>query len=234
MPERRSPSSTATRGSCATAATRSSSSPSQSTFLEVAYLLLEGELPTRADLNAWTTRSRHTFVHENIKRLIEGFRYDAHPMGMISTVGALSSFYPEAASRRESRLAADRPADRQDADARRLVVPAPPGHPYVYPDNDLALRQLPVDGVRWSEPTYSAEPGARARARRAVHPARRPRAELLDQRDARGRLGRSIPTPRSRRGGGALRAAPRRRERGGAADAPEIGDVKNVPRSSSG
>ena len=69
----------------------------KSTFLEVAYLLLKGELPTAAELKEFTHHiTLHTYLHENLKKLMEGFRHDAHPMGMLlSTVGALSTFYPE-------------------------------------------------------------------------------------------------------------------------------------------
>src|SRR4030095_16178124 len=69
-----------------------------STFLEVAYLLLHGELPTQAQLDEWVhSITYHTFIHENLKQFIEGFRYNAHPMGMLmATVSALSTFYPEA------------------------------------------------------------------------------------------------------------------------------------------
>ena len=70
----------------------------ESTYLETAYLLLFGELPTEAELDGWEDEiTHHTFVHENVKRLMEAFRYDAHPMGMfVSVVAALSTFYPEA------------------------------------------------------------------------------------------------------------------------------------------
>src|SRR3712207_6972238 len=69
-----------------------------STYLEVAYLLVHGELPTQAQLDEWIHQiTIHTFVHENVKKFIEGFRYDAHPMGMlVGSVGALSTFYPDA------------------------------------------------------------------------------------------------------------------------------------------
>src|SRR5215218_2805244 len=69
-----------------------------SSYLEVAYLLIHGELPTQPQLDAWTHEiTIHTFVHENVKEFIQGFRYDAHPMGMLlASVGALSTFYPEA------------------------------------------------------------------------------------------------------------------------------------------
>ncbi len=70
----------------------------QSTFLETAYLLLRGELPTAAELDTWVYDvTHHTIIHENIKKFIDGFHHDAHPMGMfVSTVAALSTFYPEA------------------------------------------------------------------------------------------------------------------------------------------
>src|SRR5436190_17701023 len=67
-------------------------------FLEVAYLLLNGELPEKAELAGWQDAvTHHTFIHENIKKFIDGFHHDAHPMGiLVGTVGALSTFYPEA------------------------------------------------------------------------------------------------------------------------------------------
>src|SRR5215218_2699399 len=70
----------------------------RSSYLEVAYLLIYGELPTQEQLDEWVFEiTHHTFVHENIKKFVEGFRYDAHPMGMLlATVGALSTFYPDA------------------------------------------------------------------------------------------------------------------------------------------
>ena len=70
----------------------------KSTFIEVAYLLIFGELPTGPQLDRWTHDiTHHTFVHEDLKQFFEGFRYDAHPMGMLlSGVGALSTFYPDA------------------------------------------------------------------------------------------------------------------------------------------
>ena len=72
----------------------------KSTYLEVAYLLLHGELPTDEQLAAWESRiTHHTFIHENIKKLMDCFHYDAHPMGMlVATAGALSTFYPDAKS----------------------------------------------------------------------------------------------------------------------------------------
>ncbi len=114
----------------------------RSTYLEVAYLLIYGELPTQSQLDEWIFEiTHHTFVHENIKKFVEGFRYDAHPMGMLlATVGALSTFYPDAKN-------IDDRLERHMA-AVRLIAKVPTlaafayrhnlGLPYVYPDNDLA------------------------------------------------------------------------------------------------
>ena len=113
----------------------------QSTFLEVAYLLIFGELPTRAQLETWIHDiTIHTFVHEDIKQFLKGFRYDAHPMGMLlATVGALSTFYPDAKK-------TDDMVERYLATIRLLAkIPTLAafsyrhnmGLPYVYPDNDL-------------------------------------------------------------------------------------------------
>jgi citrate synthase len=114
----------------------------QSTFPETAYLLLHGELPSAAELDAWVYEiTHHTFIHENIKKFIDGFHHDAHPMGVfVSTVAALSTFYPEAKhihderSRRMQiiRLIAKTPT--LAAFAHRHSV----GMPYAYPDNDLS------------------------------------------------------------------------------------------------
>jgi citrate synthase len=117
----------------------------QSTFLEVAFLLIYGELPTQPQLERWVFDiTHHTFVHEDIKNLFETFRYDAHPMGMLlSGVGALSTFYPDAKH-------IDDPEERYMA-AVRLVAKVPTlaafayrhnmGLPYVYPDNDLSYSE---------------------------------------------------------------------------------------------
>ncbi len=114
-----------------------------STYLETAYLILFGELPTDAQLKEWTTQiTLHTMVHENIKKLMEGFQYDAHPMGvLISTIAAFSTFYPDAKaifdeqSRKKQihRLIAKVPSIA--AYAYRHSI----GRPYVYPDNDLSF-----------------------------------------------------------------------------------------------
>src|ERR687896_696651 len=114
----------------------------QSSYLEVAYLLIYGELPTQEQLDEWVFEiTHHTFVHENIKKFVEGFRHDAHPMGMLlSTVGALSTFYPEAKDITDEnerywatiRLIAKMPTLAAFAYRHNL------GLPYVYPDNDLS------------------------------------------------------------------------------------------------
>jgi citrate synthase len=111
-------------------------------FLETAYLLLQGELPNRDQLDDWVRNiTLHTMLHENVKKFMEGFRYDSHPMAMLlSTVGALSSFYPGARDILD-------PASRR-RQAHRLIAKVATiaafsyrhsvGQPYVYPDNDLS------------------------------------------------------------------------------------------------
>jgi citrate synthase len=114
----------------------------RSNYLETAYLILHGELPTKAQYDDWVYNvTHHTMVHENIKELMVGFRYDAHPMGMLcSTVAALSTFYPEARNVHD-------PTVRHDQ-IFRLIAKMPTvaafafrhsrGLPYAYPDNDLS------------------------------------------------------------------------------------------------
>ncbi len=114
-----------------------------STYLETAYLILFGELPTPTQLHDWTHQiTMHTMVHENIKKFMEGFTYDAHPMGVfISTVGALSTFYPDG-----KQIFEEGSRKRQ---IHRLIAKVPTiaayayrhsiGRPYVYPDNDLSF-----------------------------------------------------------------------------------------------
>jgi citrate synthase len=113
-----------------------------STYLEVAYLLVHGELPTRQQLDDWIGEiTIHTFVHENVKDFMQGFRHDAHPMGMLlGSVGALSTFYPDANEIKDP--------DNRHIQTIRLIAKMPTlaafafrhnmGQPYVYPDNDLA------------------------------------------------------------------------------------------------
>ena len=179
----------------------------------------------RAQLQAWTREiTLHTMLHENIKKFMEGFRYDAHPMGIfISTVGALSTLNPDAKNifDREFAPAPDAPPDRQGPRHRGVRVP-PQHRPAVQlPRQRPELhRQLPEHAVQDDRAEVPAEPGARAGARRAVHPARGPRAELqhVDHAQHRQLAGGSVLRAR-RRGGGALRTAARRRQRSGAADA---------------
>jgi citrate synthase len=114
----------------------------QSNYLECAYLIIKGELPTSNQINAWTHNiTLHTMVHENIKKFMEGFRYDAHPMGMlIGTIGAMSTFYPDASDIFD--------IESRRLQTRRLIGKLPTlaafayrrlrGLPYVYPDNELS------------------------------------------------------------------------------------------------
>jgi citrate synthase len=114
----------------------------RSTFLEVAYLIVKGELPAPRNLQAFTHNiTHHTILHENIKKFIDGFHYDAHPMGiLVSTVGALSTFYPDAKKIFDAEL--------RKVQTHRLMAKMPTlaafayrhsiGMPYAYPDNDLS------------------------------------------------------------------------------------------------
>ena len=103
----------------------------KASFLEVAWLLRHGELPTQAEYDQWVQDiTYHTYVHENIKQFMEGFRYDAHPMSMLCAgVAALSSFYPTAKDIYDPRGARHRvhPAAREDADHRGVRLPAREG-----------------------------------------------------------------------------------------------------------
>ncbi|MBK8012352.1 MAG: citrate synthase [Deltaproteobacteria bacterium] len=132
-------------------------------FLEVAYLLLEGELPNPVERDAFVNEVKvHTFVHENVKQFMEGFRYDAHPMSvLISTIGALSSFYPEAKGSQEYAV--------RRLQIIRLLAKMPTiaawsyrssrGLPYVYPDNDLSYTGNFLSMIkRMSEPKYKPDP----------------------------------------------------------------------------
>jgi citrate synthase len=135
----------------------------ESTYLETAYLLLFGELPTADELAQFEHEViHHTFIHENVKTLMTGFRYDAHPMGMfVSVVAALGTLYPEA-------------SDVDDADVRlaqviRLIAKVPTisawsyrhnkGMPYVYPDNDLSFAENFLAMMfKMAEAKYSPDP----------------------------------------------------------------------------
>ena len=114
----------------------------QSTYLETAYLIVKGELPNAEHFRMWKRNiTHHTMVHENVKKFMDGFRYDAHPMGMlVSTIGALSTFYPEAKDTND--------LESRRLQTRRLIGKVPTlaaytyrrslGRPYVYPDNELS------------------------------------------------------------------------------------------------
>jgi citrate synthase len=133
------------------------------TFLEVAWLLRHGELPTQKEYDQWVHDiTYHTYVHENIKTFLTGFRYDAHPMSMLcSAVAALSSFYPEAKNIQD-------PAQREISIIRLLAkIPTlaafcyrhSKGLPFIYPDNDLGYVENFLSMVaRMSEPKYEANP----------------------------------------------------------------------------
>ncbi len=132
-------------------------------FLEVAYLLRNGELPTQPEYDAWVHDiTFHTYVHENIKRFLEGFRYDAHPMSMmVAGVAALSSFYPEAKDIFDKRA--------RDISIIRLLAKVPTiaafayrhvkGLPFIYPDNALSYSENFLSMIaRMSEPKYESNP----------------------------------------------------------------------------
>jgi citrate synthase len=135
----------------------------QCSFLEVAYLLLFGELSTPDQMAEWTDQvMHHTMIHENVKKFMDGFHHDAHPMGMlISTVAALSTFYPDA------RRITDPGVRREHA--VRLIAKMPTlaayayrhslGLPYVFPDNELSYTENFMS-MLWKkvEPKYAANP----------------------------------------------------------------------------
>jgi citrate synthase len=133
------------------------------TYLEVAYLLINGELPTKAELDGFTQNvTHHTFVHENVRSFIDGFRYDAHPMGMlVATVGALSTFYPEAKHVLDG--------DIRRAQMVRLIAKMPTlaawsyrhsmGMPFVYPNNEMSYSENFLYMMkRIAEPKFEVHP----------------------------------------------------------------------------
>ncbi|GAA4077472.1 citrate synthase [Nocardioides kongjuensis] len=135
----------------------------KSNFLEVAYLLIHGELPTREQYDAWVHEiTYHTFVHENVKGFMEGFRYDAHPMGMLmASVGALSTFYPESARIEDP--------ENRHIQIVRMIAKMPTlgawafrhaqGKPYVYPDNELSYAENFLSMLfKMSESKYAGDP----------------------------------------------------------------------------
>jgi citrate synthase len=134
-----------------------------SDFLETAHLILFGDLPPVSQLDAWTREiTLHTMLHENIKKFLEGFRYDAHPMGMfLSTVGALSTFYPDAKdifnveSRRLQTIRLIAKVPSIAAYAFRHTI----GRPYVLPDNELSYSGNFLNMLfKMTEPRYKPNP----------------------------------------------------------------------------
>jgi len=138
------------------------------TFLEVAYLLLNGELPTYSEMKEWLSEiGHHMLIHENLKKFMDGFHHDAHPMGMlVSTVAALSTFYPESRNMKDPMV--------RHLQIIRLIAKMPSlvayayrhrhGLPYVYPDNDLSYVENFMN-MLWkrTEPRFTSNP-ALARA----------------------------------------------------------------------
>jgi citrate synthase len=135
----------------------------QSSYLECTYLLLHGELPSEQQLHEFIEQvTLHTFVHENIKSFIQGFRYDAHPMGMfLSTIGALSTFYPEAKNVYDNTV--------RTRNIIRLIAKVPTiaalayrhslGFPFVYPDNSLSFAGNFLAMIKkMAEPRYKPNP----------------------------------------------------------------------------
>jgi citrate synthase len=132
-------------------------------FLEIAYLVLFGELPSAPQLKEWVGAiTHHTMLHETTKKFLEGFRYDAHPMGMlVSTVAALSTVYPEARNIHDPEV--------RKLQIMRLIGKMPTiaaytyrhslGYPYVYPDNDLSYTENFMNMLwKMAEPKYAANP----------------------------------------------------------------------------
>ena len=130
-------------------------------YLETAFLLMYGELPNATQLSDFTEKiARHTFIHENMKKFMEGFRYDAHPMSMlVSSIAALSSFYPEARDTHDPEV--------RELNAIRLIAKVPTiaayafrhtnGLPFVYPDNELSYTANFMNMLwKMAEPKYQA------------------------------------------------------------------------------
>ncbi len=205
------------------------------TFLEVAYLLLFGELPDKEELDNWEREiTHHTLLHENMKGLLEDFRYDAHPMGMlISGVAALSTFYPEAKQ-------VEDPENRL-LQIKRLIAKMPTlaayayrfsmGFPINYPDNDLTYAGNFLNMMfKMVEPKYEPHP-ALQRALDVLfilHADHEQNAGTTAMRT----IGSTLSDPYSAIAGAA--AALYGPRHGGANEAvvrmlTEIGDVKNIP-----
>jgi citrate synthase len=135
----------------------------ESDFLETAYLILFGELPTAAQMQSWTREIiLHTMLHENIKKLMEGFQYDAHPMAIfLSTVGAMSGFYPDAKNifDKGSRMRQMHRAIAKVPSIAAWAYRHSIGRPYVYPDNDLSFTANFLNMLfKMTELKYQANP----------------------------------------------------------------------------
>ena len=207
----------------------------KSTFIETAYLLMHGELPTAEQLDTWEDDiNEHTLVHENIKQQLEAYRYDAHPMGLlISVVAALSTYYPEAKN------VAD--ADNRMLQAHRLIGKVPTisaycykhakGQPYIYPDNDLSYTENFLAMMfKMANNEYPVDP-ALARALDVLFILHADHEQNCSANAMRS-IGSSKADPYSALAGAA--AALYGPLHGGANEAvlrmlTEIGDVKNVP-----
>ncbi|MCA9693436.1 MAG: citrate (Si)-synthase, partial [Myxococcales bacterium] len=135
----------------------------RSSYLECAYLLLWGELPNKAELDDWVDEvTHHTYIHEFLTRAMDGFKYDAHPMGMIvSFLGALSTFYNEAKKVRDPQIRREH--------IIKIIAKMPTlaawcyrhatGRPYVYPDNSLSYTGNFLNMLfRMAEPKYQPHP----------------------------------------------------------------------------
>src|SRR3954465_11150575 len=207
----------------------------ESDYLETAYLILFGELPTHSQLQQWTQQiTNHTMLHENIKKFMEGFQYDAHPMGVIlSTVGALSTFYPDAKHifdkqsrmRQTYRLIAKVPSIA--AYAYRHSI----GRPYNYPDNDLSFAGNFLNMLfKMTEMKYQVSP-VLERAMEILFILHADHEQNCSTSAMRG-IGSSHVDPYSAMAGAA--AALYRPRHGGANEAVlrmlnEIGSVQNIP-----
>lgn len=135
----------------------------ESSYLEVAYLLKEGHLPSEDELSTWVHEiTHHTYIHEHMKRVLDGFQHDAHPMGIMqASVAALSTFYPESKDIDDE--------EQQHLAAVRLIAKMPTiaafayrhrlGLPYVYPDNDLSYAGNFLSMLfKMAEPKYEVDP----------------------------------------------------------------------------
>jgi citrate synthase len=208
-----------------------------SSFLEVAYLLINGDLPTQAEFSGFEDEiTHHTMMRETLKNFLNGFHYDAHPMAMLcASVGSLAAFYHDSLDMKRSaqrRLAGD-PPDREGADDRGGVLSLFDRLADPLPAQQSRIRHaLPDDDVRGAKRATPTQPGRGQGARPAVHPARRPRTECEHLDRAPRRLDRRQSVRlRCRRHRRAVGSRAWRRERSGAEMLGEIGDTKNVGKA---